>query len=190
MSLLYNIPHNAQTDLELVQEYAANGDQKLLAELYMRYYQLVYGVCMKYFKDEETAKDATMNIYEELVIKLKQHNVENFKSWLHVLTRNHCLQVLRKNKQVQVVEFDGSFMQSGPIIHHDSVQEKEAQLNNMEKCIETLGNEQKTMIKLFYLDSKCYNEIAEHTGMEWNKVRSLIQNGRRNLKLCMEKNIE
>jgi len=173
-----------------VQQYAETGEQELLATVYMRYYDLVYGVCMKYFKDEEAAKDATMNIYEELIKKLRQHKVDNFKSWLHVLTRNHCLQVLRKNKNINVVEFDGAFMQSGPIIHHDVAAEREMQLTSMENCIETLGNEQKQTIKLFYLESKCYNEIADATGLEWNKVRSLIQNGRRNLKLCMEKKIE
>jgi RNA polymerase sigma-70 factor (ECF subfamily) len=44
-------------------------------------------------------------------------------------------------------------------------------------------------VELFYLQNKCYKEIAEDTGMDWNKVRSHIQNGRRNLKICMEKNI-
>ena len=42
-------------------------------------------------------------------------------------------------------------------------------------------------IRLFYLENKCHNEITEMTGMDWNRVRSLIQNGRRNLKNCMEK---
>ena len=187
MSQLNYISNSSHSDAQLVQQYSTDGKQETLAELYLRYYDLVYGVSMKYLKEEEKAKDAVMNIYEELVIKLRKHEVENFKSWLHVLTRNHCLQLLRKNKQMPLVEFEGGFMQTEQNLHPDSAIEKEIQLTIMEKCIETLNNEQQTSIKLFYLQNKCYNEIVEETGIEWNKVRSLIQNGRRNLKICMEK---
>jgi RNA polymerase sigma-70 factor (ECF subfamily) len=58
----------------------------------------------------------------------------------------------------------------------------------LEKCIETLGDEQKQCVKLFYLQEKCYKEITESTGFDMNKVKSYIQNGKRNLKICMEKN--
>jgi RNA polymerase sigma-70 factor (ECF subfamily) len=65
--------------------------------------------------------------------------------------------------------------------------EKEASLKVMEDCMETLPGEQKKSVALFYLDGKCYQEIAELTGQEWNRVRSQIQNGKRNLKICIEK---
>ena len=96
---------------------------------------------------------------------------------------------LRKNKKTTTVEFDGQFMQSEDFSHLDNVLEKEQKLNSLEGCIETLNEEQKKSIQLFYLENKCYNEIADITGIEWNKVRSLIQNGRRNLKICMDKNV-
>ena len=176
------------TDAELVQLYRTNADLNVLSILYQRYMDLIYGICLKYLKDPETAKDAVINIYEELIPKLKQHEVSNFKSWLYTLSRNHCLMQLRREKGHNTVEIPETFMQSGEMLHPDSAREKEDQLNSMEKCMEQLPDEQKTCVTLFYLQGKCYNEITEQTGIEWNKVRSYIQNGRRNLKLCMEKN--
>jgi RNA polymerase sigma factor (sigma-70 family) len=175
------------SDTELVQLYRTNADLKVLGTLYQRYMDLIYGVCLKYLKDPEAAKDAVINIYEELISKLKQHEVTNFKSWLHTLSRNHCLMQLRKEKGKQTIEIPETFMQSEEMLHLNAVQEKEEQLSSMENCLEQLTAEQKTCVTLFYLKGKCYNEITEETGIEWNKVRSFIQNGRRNLKLCMEK---
>lgn len=178
------------TDAELVQLYRTNADLNVLSTLYQRYMELIYGVCLKYLKDPEASKDAVINIYEELIPKLKQHEVSNFKSWLYTLSRNHCLMQLRKEKGQHTVEITESFMQNEELLHLSAVQEKEEQLNSMEKCMEQLPAEQKTCVSLFYLEGKCYNDITEQTGIEWNKVRSYIQNGRRNLKLCMEKKLQ
>jgi RNA polymerase sigma factor (sigma-70 family) len=174
------------TDAELVSLYRKEADLNVLGKLYQRYMDLIYGVCLKYLKDPEAAKDAVINIYEELISKLKQHEVNHFKSWLYTLSRNHCLMQLRREKGRNTVEIVEKFMQSEEMLHLDSVMEKEGQLNSMEKCLEQLSDEQKSCVTLFYLQGKCYNEITELTGIEWNKVRSFIQNGRRNLKLCME----
>ncbi len=178
----------ALTDEALLNAFKENADQEMLAQLYVRYTDLIYGVCMKYLKDAEAAKDAVMNIYQELLSKLQTHEVDNFKSWLYVVAKNHCLMQLRKEKKMVTVEFTPAVMQSENFEHLDSVLEKEHELKRLETCIEHLPAEQKQSIQLFYLENKCYNEIAEQTGYDWNKVRSLIQNGRRNLKICMEKN--
>jgi RNA polymerase sigma factor, sigma-70 family len=178
----------AARDEDLLKNYQSSGDQNLLAALYLRYTDWVYGACLKYLKDTEAAKDATLSIYEELIVKLKTHHVENFKSWLYVVAKNYCLMQLRKSKQHMVVELPGAVMQTEDFSHLDSVLEKENELKRLENCIGTLNDEQNAVIKLFYLENKCYNEITNITGLDWNKVRSLIQNGRRNLKICMEEN--
>ncbi|MDE3234645.1 MAG: sigma-70 family RNA polymerase sigma factor [Bacteroidota bacterium] len=176
------------SDENLLQQYQSTGDQQLLAILYLRYIDLVYGTCMKYLKNEEDSKDAVMNIYQSLIQKLQTHNVDHFRSWLYVVTKNHCLMQLRREKKNIAVEFQPVHMQLEDFSHLDAVLEKEKELQRLEKCIETLQEEQQRAITLFYLENKCYNEIADATGMEWNRVRSLIQNGRRNLKNCMEEN--
>jgi RNA polymerase sigma-70 factor (ECF subfamily) len=190
VSFIKNISHNALTDKELVALYKESGDMGVLGELYQRYMELIYGVCLKYFKDSETSKDAVMQIFEELVSKLKKHNVENFRAWLHQVAKNYCLMQLRTPKNLKTVEFKTELVQSEENVHLNGVLEKEENFKRLEYCLGTLAEDQRDAIKLFYLDGKCYNEIVEITGLEWNQVRSCIQNGRRNLKLCMEKNEE
>lgn len=187
MTPIRHIEKTADDDM-LMKTYQQTLNQNALATLYLRYKDLVFGTCMKYLKNEENSHDAVMNIYQELVIKLPKHQVENFKGWLYMLTKNHCLMQLRKDKKTVTVEFDNQFMQSEDFGHLDKVLEKEKNLLSLENCIDGLNDEQQKTIKLFYLDEKCYNEIADITGIEWNKVRSLIQNGRRNLKICMDSN--
>ena len=160
---------------------------KVLATLFQRYMDLLYGVCLKYLKDPESAKDAVMQVFEELVQKLNKHEVENFRSWLYTLAKNHCLMQLRTPKNLKTTEFKGDGMQLEEEVHLNGVMWKEEQFQKMEKCLQTLSAEQKITVELFYLQNKCYKEIAEITGLDWNKVRSFIQNGRRNLKICMEK---
>jgi RNA polymerase sigma factor (sigma-70 family) len=187
VSFLKNISHTSLTDKELVALYKESGDMTVLGELYQRYMELVYGVCLKYYKEPETAKDSVMQIFEELVSKLKRHEVDNFKGWLHQVAKNHCLMQLRTPKNLKTVEFKKEFVQSEENVHLNGVLEKEENFKKLELCLSTLTEEQRVAIKLFYLDGKCYNEIVEMTGQDWNHVRSLIQNGRRNLKNCMEK---
>ena len=176
----------AEDDQVLVQLYRKGGNIDTLGELYNRYMELVYGVCLKYLKEPEDAKDCVINIFEELIIKLKKYDVDNFKGWLYQLAKNHCLMKLRSKKgQPSIVDADIMHLQEN--IHLDGVMEKETQLNTMEYCIEQLPHDQKQAIKLFYLKEKCYKEIADSTQTDINKVRSFIQNGRRNLKICMEK---
>ena len=177
---------SAQNDAELVKQYKTGGDINVLGELYGRYMELVYGVCLKYFKEPEEAKDAVINIFEELVTKLKKYEVNNFKNWLYQLAKNHCLMKIRSSKS-QPVTVDIDIMHLGGNNHLDNVTWKEEQLNGMENCIEQLPAEQKQAIRLFYLKEKCYKEIADLTETDISKVRSFIQNGRRNLKICMEK---
>ena len=186
MTFLRKIPPINQSDAELVLLYRETGNLKFLGDLYQRYMELIYGVCLKYLKDTEAAQDAVMQIFEELVTKLKKHEVENFKAWLHQVAKNHCLMQLRSPRNMKTVELPVSLMQNEENVHLNGVMEREENFVKLEQCIALLSEEQQLMIKLFYLEGKCYNEIVEITGKNWNQVRSAIQNGRRNLKICMD----
>lgn len=186
MAFLKNIS-TSTTDEDLVLAYRRSSDMSILGELYQRYMELVYGVCLKYVKEPEDAKDAVLNIFEELTTKLQKYEVENFKAWLYQLAKNHCLMRLRSEKKKITVNIDPALMQSEEIVHLNGELEKEENFKQLQYCLEQLLHEQRQVIELFYLQGKCYNEIAATTGMEWNKVRSYIQNGRRNLKNCMDK---
>jgi RNA polymerase sigma-70 factor (ECF subfamily) len=187
VTFLKHIQRNDLPDKELVNQFKASGDLNTLAMLYQRYMELLYGVCLKYLKHPEASRDAVMQIFEELVEKLKKHEVDNFKSWVYTLAKNHCLMQLRTPKNLKTTEFKIDSMQSEEEVHLNGALQREENLDKLERCLQTLSAEQKITVELFYLRSKCYKEIAEITGLEWNKVRSYIQNGRRNLKICMEK---
>ena len=175
-------------DASLIRQYKASGDLVVLGELYDRYMHLVFGVCMKYLKEEEVAKDATMDIFEKLVVSLKEHEVQNFKSWLHVVAKNHCLMQLRAAKSFSEngTPEHLSNMESEVFLHLNGEDDTEEQLVLMEKGLAALTVEQKECIELFYLQQKCYKEIVEITGYELKKVKSYIQNGKRNLKIFVQ----
>ncbi len=176
------------TDAELVAKYQSTGEQHYLGQLYDRYLELVFGVCLKYFKDHTLAEDAVMAIYEELTSKVREHEIRQFRSWLHVLVKNHCLMQLRKDKKNITVSFDPNFMQSAEDLHplnDPAIQNgQEAALKD---CLSKLKIEQRFCINLFYFEGKSYKEIAEMRLDEVGTVRSYIQNGRRNLRKCIEK---
>ena len=175
----------AFSDQELIISYKESSDLSILAELYQRYMDLVYGVCMKYLKQHDDAQDAVINIYEELIEKVKKHQIDYFKAWLYQLSKNHCLMKLRKKKG-HLMEINDEFMDLQDDSHQELVFIKEQQLNKMDECIEGLKDGQKSSIKLFYYENKCYQEIAAITSTDVLQVKSAIQNGRRNLKICME----
>jgi RNA polymerase sigma factor (sigma-70 family) len=176
------------SDEELVGFYKKSGDLAIVGELYNRYTALTYGVCLKYLKDREESRDAVMHIFEKLIETLKSHEISQFKGWLYVTARNHCLMALRAGKNKKFEEISPFLMESGEDVHLQDGPEIESNLSKLEKCIDTLPEEQKQCVQLFYLEKRCYKEITEITGFDLNKVKSYIQNGKRNLKICMDRN--
>lgn len=156
--------------------------------LYQRYGHLVLGLCLKYLKNKDEAKDAVIQIFSNLLRDLKKHKIEYFKSWLYVYSKNFCLMELRKRqsalkKELELKENAHLLMDFSDPEH---LKEKEAQIVLMEQAIEQLNSDQKKCIELFYLKNKSYNEIIEITGYSANDVKSYIQNGKRNLKIKLE----
>jgi len=179
---------NDADDNQLLNSYRDSGDLAVLGKLYEKQMPLIYGVCLKYLKDEEQAKDAVMGIFEELVTKARQHDIKQFRSWLYVLSRNYCLIQLRAGKKMETVALD-DFMEFNPILHPDDIN-NEAAMIALERCMDKLPTAQKQSVDLFYLKEQCYKDIAVATGFSLNEVKSYIQNGKRNLKICLEKNSE
>lgn len=191
--MIFRIPGRRQkqkSEEELLAEFRMSGDLEVLGELYSGYMHLVYGVCLKYLKDRESSMDAVMQIFEKLIAEIPRHNIENFRSWLHVVTKNYCLMQIRSDKlqNKKLAEWAiGSdvFMESEPEMHpiDDDFSGME---KTLEDCIERLKEEQKSCIRLFYFENRCYNEIADNLNINEKKVKSYLQNGKRNLKICLE----
>ena len=181
---------NQESDEVLVQKFTMLKDHDALAELFNRYVELLFGVCMKYFKDHDKAQDAVMDVFEKVNKKLPNYKVENFRSWIYTVTKNHCFEVLRKKNGKNIVSLDSDIVYFEPSFHPDDKRSDEKELVDLEDCVDKLIEMQKTCVKLFYLESKSYQEITEVLKMDWKDVRSNIQNGRRNLKNCMENKID
>jgi len=178
------------SDEYLISEYLNTKNLEILGELYQRYTYMVYGVCLKYYKDREESKDAVMHIFERLIEEIEKHEVENFRAWLYVMTKHYCLRQLQKKnssskkfKQFYNEKIMESTIELSPI---DEIPEKDLS-SALRECIEKLKIEQKNCIELFYLKEKCYQEVSEELSIPLNKVKSYIQNGKRNLKICLEK---
>ncbi|MCK4750254.1 MAG: sigma-70 family RNA polymerase sigma factor [Bacteroidales bacterium] len=181
--------HPEKSDEELVLQFKESGNLNVLGELYSRYMHLVYGVSLKYYGDRDDAQDAVMQIFEKLITDLPRHEVQNFKSWLYVLTKNHCLMEIRSRKSAQTrlegLKAEHEFMESGDEMH--PIDRDDSSIEDaLKACIEKLKAEQKQCIDLFYYQKLCYQEIAEKLQMEEKKVKSYLQNGKRNLKICLE----
>ncbi|CAN5508665.1 sigma-70 family RNA polymerase sigma factor [soil metagenome] len=178
-------------DAELLILYQQTEDLAYLGELFDRYIHLVYGICLKYLKGQEESKDMAMQVFEKLAVQLKQNEVKNFKSWLHVLTKNECLMLLRTQKykveRANLTIYPDDGMDFSLNMHHQEDEKLESNLQDLELAIKELPTEQKQCIKLFFFQQKCYKEIVELTGYELNKVKSYIQNGKRNLKIHLQK---
>ncbi|MCF6360672.1 MAG: sigma-70 family RNA polymerase sigma factor [Cyclobacteriaceae bacterium] len=179
------------TDQELIAHYKKKRDQKYFAELFTRYSHLIMGVCIKYLKNTEAAKDGVMNLYESISEKLITNEVSNFGGWIYVVTKNYCLGELRKQAKEGIVENSLTESMEFEIQpHHTNDYSLEQQIVALEKCIAELNKEQGKCVSLFYLKKKSYREVTNLTGFELNKVKSNIQNGKRNLKNCIEARIE
>jgi RNA polymerase sigma-70 factor, ECF subfamily len=177
-------------DEDLLREFRSGSDLEILGELYSRYMHLVYGVCMKYLKDRDDAKDAVMQIFEKLIAEIPKHKIENFRSWLHVVTKNYCLMQIRSQKShdEKMGEWINDtlvFMESTSDPH--PIDDDSSEIDKaLQECIEKLKEEQRKCIQLFYYENRCYTEIADILGLDEKKVKSHLQNGKRNLKLCLD----
>lgn len=173
------------TDNELLEKFYSDHDNQWLGIVLQRYTLLLLGVCMKYLKNEEEAKDAVQQIFLKAITELGKYKVVYIKSWLYMVARNHCLMKLR-DKHV-FISVEENTQLTAPESDQKELASKEVTLNLLESSLEELNPEQKTCVTLFYLQKKSYQEIVDATGYSLSQVKSYIQNGKRNLKLLVEK---
>ena len=174
------------TDLELIKKYKRTTDLDYVAALYNRYLHLIFSVSLKYLKVKEDAEDISVKIFEVIKEKLPEQEVENFGGWIYTVTKNQCLMHLRSVSRTQDKEEEfASFMEIDNSEHLNNEVDIESDLRKLEECIKSLVKEQKKCIELFYKEEKCYKEVANLTGYGLKKVKSYLQNGKRNLEICM-----
>ena len=180
-----------KSDVELIDDFKSGGDASALGLLFERYVHIVYGVCMKYLKNTEESRDATMQIFEKIRFDLQKHKVEKFSFWLHTVSKNYCLMQLRSKDAMK--SYDDTLLVTEEGVMEENIsdflgeQNAEHLLEILPRALENLNTEQRICIELFYLKEKCYEEVSSLTGYDMKKVKSYIQNGKRNLKIYLSK---
>ncbi|MBB4080057.1 RNA polymerase sigma-70 factor (ECF subfamily) [Lewinella aquimaris] len=176
------------TDLDHITRFQRSRKSGDLLPLYQRYAELIYGWCLGYLGTAERAEDAGAEIFTVLLAKLAKHEVANFRSWLQTLVRNHCLMQLRREKRDPLRQSREPLMQSEELMHLPEEAEATPDTRPLHHCLKQLGEEQRTCIRLFYLqEGHSYQSIADQLNLSVGRVRSHLQNGRRNLKICLER---
>lgn len=179
------------TDQELLENFYAGHDNKWLGILLERYTLLLLGVCMKYLKNEEEAKDSVQQIFLKAITELNKYRVEYFKSWMYMVAKNHCLMKLRDRQGKIPAELTEKLTASADAgADTDTLWENDKTLDLMTQSLKELNPEQQQCVTLFYLDKKSYLEISEQTGYSLLQVKSYIQNGKRNLRILIEKKLK
>ena len=174
------------SDAELLERYRQDAGGHWLGTLFERYRHLVFGLCMKYLKDREDAKDATNAIFEKLISTMLIQEVKTFEYWIYTVSRNHCLMKLRTDQR-QRVHISKMKIEGNDEEELSSVELREMNLNQLETAINGLSKSQRDCVLKFYIEEKSYKEVSEETGFSLLEVKSHLQNGKRNLKIILSK---
>lgn len=183
--------YNHITDQELLERFYADHNNEWLGILLERYTLLLLGVCMKYLKNEDDAKDSVQQIFLKVIQELHKYKVEYFKSWIYMVAKNHCLMKLRdRNGKIAAELHDNLAASPQEETDRQSLQQSDLALDVMEEALKELNPEQQQCVTLFYLQKKSYQEVSEQTGYSMLQVKSYIQNGKRNLKILIERKLK
>ena len=179
------------SDQELLENFYTTHDVEWLGILLPRYTLLLLGVCMKYLKNEEEARDCVQQIFLKVITELKKYKVEYFKSWLYMVAKNHCLMKIRdRHGKIPVELTERNMRVAEEQTDKQSLVQDDETIEFMNEALKELSPEQRQCVTLFYLEKKSYQQISEETGFTMMQVKSYIQNGKRNLKLMIEKKLK
>jgi RNA polymerase sigma factor (sigma-70 family) len=177
------------TDDELLNLYHTDRNQEWIGILLERYTLLLLGVCMKYLKDETEAKDCVQQIFLKVLTEVGKYRIDYFKSWLYMVAKNHCLMRLRHKGTKSPKELN-DYHGISTEIDKQGLLTNEKTYDLLEEALYELSEEQRQTVILFYLKKNSYQQISEKTGFTLMQVKSYIQNGKRNLKILLDKKIK
>lgn len=172
-------------DEDLLARFYADGNKEWLGILLERYTLLLFGVCMKYLKEEDTAKDTVQQVFLKALSEIPKYKIENIGGWLYRVAKNMCLSLLRDKKVWSEPERLEQLEQPEEVPVSLLI-EREKDIDRLKEELGKLREEQRICLTLFYLDKKSYHEVAALTGFDIKQVKSHIQNGKRNLRMKLE----
>ena len=108
-----------------------------------------------------------------------------------MVAKNHCLMKLRERNGKSTVEInDNVTSKADEEADRQVLLQNDYTLDLLELSLKELNPEQQQCVTLFYLQKKSYQEVSDTTGFSMLQVKSYIQNGKRNLKILIEKKLE
>lgn len=181
------------TDEELIERFKRSGSEHFMNELFGRYYAVIYGFCLKHLYDKEICKDATNSIFELLLKKIPENDIQHFKAWLFTIVRNYCFSSLRKQQKSTDLheKWENFEKKSESFMENEGferlINREGALKEKIDKALGQLPKGQAACIRLFFLEEKSYKEIVAETAYDLKQVKSFLQNGKRKLKVLLEK---
>ena len=143
-----------------------------------RVFRLAYSI----LKDRAAAEDATQETLVRVWKALPGFDGRAaLGTWIYAITRNTCLMELRRRRPT--VSFDdpdsteaqhaAASVATGPA--------EDPERDNLLRLLETLPHNQQEAVRLFYLEDRSYDAVAEQLGMPLGTVKNLLHRARKRL---------
>jgi hypothetical protein len=101
------------SDERLITAYISTENAAYVGELFYRYSDMIFGLCLKHLKNVQESEDASYELFELLISKLKTQQIMIFKPWLYRTASNFCIDKLRKSKTNIIISLEDRFENAG-----------------------------------------------------------------------------
>lgn len=177
-------PYKNKTDTELIR-LLENKDLKAFDVLVTRYQKPIYRFAFYFLKDQYEAEDVTQEVLLKLFtnrdgrVKAKS----NLKSYLFKITKNSCIDRLRKKRPDLMEKLPEKVYHKTPFkqLHHAELRKA------ISEIIDRLPKKQQTAVYLFHEEGLTYKEISEIMDLSVNGVDSLISRARKRFRAAYQK---
>ena len=159
---------------------ALSGDPESFIAVIEQNKPAMYRVALSILKNDADCADAM----QEAILtcwqnRSKLHKPDYFKTWLIRILINKCNDIIRKNSNTSYVE---SYEGIEPAV-------TDSYSNEVDECIESLSDNSKTIIELYYKRGFKVKEIALILGIKENTVKTRLMRARKEFKSIYEEGI-
>lgn len=172
------------TDIELI-EACMRENPSAQKQLYDKYSSKLYGICLRYCKNEEEAQDILQDSFIKIFTKLNTFQYTgSFEGWLKRITTNTAIEHYRKKvdlEQVDEITFN-------PYLSIDS--EKTLEVEELLKMIQELPEGYRMIFNMYAIDGFTHSEIAEKLGISEGTSKSQLSRARASLQKKFKEKFE
>lgn len=167
--------------LEELIDKCKKGDRKAQEQLYRKYSNILFGICLKYSRNKREAEDNLHDGFITIYEKIGQYESRgSFEGWIKRITINTILQKYRKEEYLKVVtenveeevDIDTAFA--------------DIELQTLLKYIQELPNKYRMTFNLYVLDGYSHKEISNFLGTSIGTSKSNLARARKILKEKIE----